>query len=147
MWRVREEKSATNFTHDKFHARGITRHNNGTREETHKSPHKANENFAGAIVNFITVATFCLVSAPLLLLPFFFVSVSYSRETRIYVGGKEDDENYVVTPGSSCQRSSTQRPRYVHGGCGNVSCAPRVLPRLPDKMGERKSAQKASIQS
>lgn len=53
MWRVRGEKSATNFTRDKFHARvqqlGAAQRRGRT-----------NENFAGAIVNFITVATFCL---------------------------------------------------------------------------------------
>lgn len=56
------------------------------------------------------------------------------------MGGKEDDENYVVTPGSSCQRSSAQRPR-IRGGCGRTfSCAPRVLPRLPGEMGEKEES-------
>ena len=143
------EKSA-----DEFHARVIqlAGRNNGWRNVTaciHTHTHTANENFAGAIVNFITVAVatfYARARVSFLIITIFFVSVSYLPEKREYVGGKEDDENYVVTPGSSCQRSSTQRPRYIHGGCRNVSFAPRVPSTLTWQNGERKRAQKASTQ-
>lgn len=88
------------------------------------SPHTANENFAGAVVNFIIVVATFLPCEHARLVSYYYDLFFLSRflicEKREYVGGKEDDENYVVTPGSSCQRSSTQRSRYIHGGCGNV---------------------------
>lgn len=121
MWRVREWKRARRISRTINFARARA-YNSARQRREGRSPHTANENFAGAVVNFITVATFYPVYASRPLLLRFFVSVSYLRETRRNVGGKEDDENYVVTPGSSCQRSSAQRPRDIRtrGGCGNV---------------------------
>lgn len=52
----------------------------------------ANDVFA--IVYFITVATFCFAS----LIIAIFCARFLICEKREYVGGKEDDENYVVTP-------------------------------------------------
>lgn len=109
---------------DEFHVINFTRaYKPGTTKRGRRRTRRT-EISQVPIVSFITVATFCLFDAPRLLLLRFFLFRFLICEKREYVGGKEDDENYVVTPGSSCQRSSTQRPRYIHTvAAGTFLCA------------------------
>lgn len=81
--KVREEKKATIFSTINSHA-----------ERT--------KNFAGVIQFYHTVAFISRHLLPLFLSLWFLI---YEK----YVGGQE---NYVVTSGSSCQRSIAQRSRY-----------------------------------
>lgn len=78
----------------------------------------------------------------------FFVTVLHLREIPCNVGGirREDDENYVVTPGSSCQRSSVHKDRAIHtAAAGPFSCAACTSTAYLAKMGKgRGEAQKAS---